>query len=336
VKNGERGQVHGAIRYSLAALKNIGAGAVEEIVKDRQKNGLYKSLGDFASRLDPKVLNKRGLETLAMAGAFDRLEANRALVHGNVDQIMALAQRQKANAEAGTSDLFGGGDSGPPKLDLRASKGWTPMERLQEEFDAVGFFLSGHPLDEYQSALAKMGVMRFTAFEHATERGATSARLGAIVISARERKSAKGNKFAFAMFSDPSGQFEAIIFSDTLATAGDLLEAGKAVLVGVEAERDGDTLKMRVSTLESLDKAVANMQRGLKITLDARALQSKPAQLTEIKKALKPGKGEVRLLLPLMERGREMEIVVPGRYDVSPIEAGLISAMPGVLEVAEV
>lgn len=334
--NGEREQAHGAIRYSLAALKNIGAGAVEEIVRDRAAKGAYKSLGDFAARLDPKVLNKRGLETLAMAGAFDRLEANRALVHGNVDQMMALAQRQKSNAEAGTSDLFGSPDSGPPKLDLRPCMGWTPMERLQHEFDAVGFFLSGHPLDEYQKALTKAQVMRFTQFEQAAERGMTSARLAGIVISARERKSAKGNKFAFAMFSDPSGQYEAVIFSDTLAQSGHLLEAGKPVLVNVEAERDGDTLKMRVQSLASLDEFVANMQRGIRVTLDASALQRKPEQMAEVKKALKPGKGEVRFVLPISERGRVMEFVIPGRYDVSPNEAGLISALPGVVEVAEV
>ena len=178
--------------------------------------------------------------------------------------------------------------------------------------------------------------MRFTQFEHASERGATSARLAGIVISARERKSAKGNKFAFAMFSDTTGQFEAVIFSDTLNACRDLLEPGTPVLIGVEAERDGDTVKMRVQSLEALDKAAANIQRGIKIVLDPRALQSRRASLDELKGSLKPGRGEVRLSLPLWERGREMELVLPGRYDVSPNEGGALSALPGVVEVVEV
>ena len=136
------------------------------------------------------------------------------------------------------------------------------MERLEKEFDAVGFFLSGHPLDEYESVLAKLGVQSWSDFEAATERGVTAGRLAGIVVSARERKSQRGNKFAFAMFSDPSGQFEAVIFSDTLAQARDLLEPGTPVLLTVEAERDGESVKLRVQHLEALDKAAGAVQRG--------------------------------------------------------------------------
>ena len=137
------------------------------------------------------------------------------------------------------------------------------MERLSHEFDAVGFYLSGHPLDQYEQALQKLGVKRYVEFEAMTERGATSGALAGIVIAARERRSQKGNKFAFAMFSDTTGQFEAVIFSDTLAAAGALLEPGTPVKLMVSAEREGDTVKMRVEGIEALDKAVASVQRGL-------------------------------------------------------------------------
>ncbi len=136
----------GAIRYSLAALKNIGASAVATIVAEREGQGVYTTLADFASRLNPKALNKRGIETLAAAGAFDALEANRALVHANVEGILALAQRREANSASGTDDLFGLGATAP-QLDLRPVQAWTPMDQLAHEFDAIGFYLSGHPLD---------------------------------------------------------------------------------------------------------------------------------------------------------------------------------------------
>ena len=331
----------GAIRYSLAALKNIGASAVASIVENRTMNGRYKSLADFAGRMNPKALNKRGIETLAMAGAFDALEPNRALVTANVEVILALANRLSADAAAGTSDLFGG--SAAPVLDLKPQAAWTPMDRLAKEFDAVGFFLSGHPLDQYGKVLGKLGVTRFSDFELAVQRGASAGQLAGIVISARERRSAKGNKFAFAMFSDPSGQFEAVIFSDTLAAAGDLLEAGTPVLLSVEAERDGDTMKMRVQGIRGLNDAAAALESGLKVTVDERMIASQRFKIADLKPHLRPGAqspnrkgGEIRLVVALGRQGREVEIILPGRYDVSPSQAGQLSTVAGVLDVAEV
>jgi len=332
--NGKRGP--GSIRYALAALKNVGAAAVQSCVASRRADGPFKSLGDFASRLNAKAMNKRGIETLAQSGAFDTLEENRARVHANADQITALAQRIDADAAVGTSDLFGGGEAGPA-LDLRVAKNWTPLERLENEFSAIGFYLSGHPLDQYEKVLSKLGVRRFTEFE-AT--GATSGRLAGIVVAARMRRSAKGNKFAFAMFSDPSGQFEAIVFSDTLAAAGELLNAGTPVLISVEAERDGDTVKMRANAIEGLDAAAANVERGLKLIFDPRRCSRPDEIFADLKAALQaPAKGRrggtVSVVLPVPDQRRELEFIVPGKYDVSPNAAGVLSTLHGLREVVE-
>ncbi len=209
------------------------------------------------------------------------------------------------------------------------------MDQLAHEFDAIGFYLSGHPLDSYERVLQKLGVKRFSEFEALTERGSCEGRLAGIVISARERKSQRGNKFAFAMFSDTTGQFEAVIFSDTLNACRDLLEPGTPVLLAVAAERDGDTVKMRVEGLEALDKAAEGVQRGLKVVLDHRHASAK--HVAALKSHLKHGgKGEIRLVLPLEDRGREIELVIPGRYDVSPTRAGILSTTPGVVEVLEI
>jgi DNA polymerase-3 subunit alpha len=203
------------IRYSLAALKNIGALAVQSLVTERGANGPFKDLSDFSGRCNTKAVNKRALETLAASGAFDTLEPNRALVHGNVEPMLAFAARLAGNAAQGTDDLFGG--QARQHMDIRPVKAWTPMERLQHEFEAVGFFLSGHPLDAYAAVLAKLNTISFAELEARAERGVVAGRLAGVVVSARERRSQKGNKFAFAMFSEPTGQFEAVIFSETLA-----------------------------------------------------------------------------------------------------------------------
>ena len=137
------------------------------------------------------------------------------------------------------------------------------------------------------------------------------------------------------MFSDATGQFEAVIFSDTLAQARDLLEPGTPVLLTVEAEREGDTVKMRVQGLEALDKAAAAVQRGLKLVLCANAVRARRSDIAGIKDLLKPGKGEIRLVLKLDEKGREVELAMPGRYEVGPMLKGTLSTVPGVLEVLE-
>ena len=166
-----------------------------------------------------------------------------------------------------------------------------------------------------------------------------------MVVNARERRSQKGNKFAFAIFSEPTGQFEAVIFSETLAQSRHLLEPGTAVLINVEGERDGEALKLRAQSIESLDKAAEGVQRGVKVVLDGRSLKGGGngdtngggGPLSDLKALLKPnGKGTICLSIALEERGREAEIALPGFFDISPAQKGAISTVPGVLEVLDV
>ena len=326
-----------SIRYSLAALKNIGAQAVESIVAERRAGGAFANLSDFARRANVKALNKRALETLSAAGAFDGLEANRALVHGNVEQLLAFANRLAANEAQGTGDLFGGSDAGAATIDMRPLPSWTPMERLQQEFEAIGFFLSGHPLDAYASALPKLGVSTYAEFEARCERGAAAGRIAGIVVSVRERRSQRGNKFAFAMFSEPTGQFEVVLFSETLAAARQLLEPGTAVLLTVEGERDGEALKLRAQAVQSLDAAASSIQRGWKVVLDANALLKNGGRdLAVLGERLKEG-GKGEIALACFVRGREVSITFPQRrFDVSPAHKGAIATLPGVLEVLDI
>jgi DNA polymerase-3 subunit alpha len=216
------------------------------------------------------------------------------------------------------------------------------MERLGHEFSSVGFFLSGHPLDEYESVLPKLGAVTYDEFEARAERGATAGRLAAIVVSARERKSQKGSKFAFALFSDQTGQYEAVIFSDTLAQSRDLLAPGTAVLISVEGERDGESLKLRVLSMEALDKAANAVQRGLKVVLDRHLIAARKDSLGELKamlvrtSQLDASGGEIHFVIELEDRDRELEFSLPGKFDVSPARRGALSTVPGVLEVVEI
>ena len=260
-------------------------------------------------------------------------------MHGNVEQVMAEAGKKADEEHTGQGSLLGGMETNaaPVVLKLKPVEAWTPMEKLQKEFEAVGFFLSGHPLDQYERALAKLGVHRYIDFEAAAARGgATAGRLAGIVISARERRSQKGNKFAFAMFSDTSGQFEAVIFSETLANSRQLLESGKAVLLSVEGERDGEALKMRVQDVSSLDDAMEQLPRTVKAVIDGNVMVKNPAIIEQLKGLLRPGKAELKFELQLEGYQEPVPISPRGKYDLSARTIGRMTTVPGVISVLEI
>ncbi len=319
------------IRYSLSALKNVGRGAIEHLESIREAGGPFVSIGDFARRIDGHVLNKRALESLAKAGAFDCITPHRRQIYDCVETILSLAHRNSAQAEVGQNDLFGAGSSGDAEdFPLPKSEPWLPMERLNAEFEAVGFYLSGHPLDDYVKPLERLGVELWTTFqEKVLTRGATAAKLAGTVTYKQERRSKNGNRFAFAGFSDPSGQFETIVFSDTLAVTRDLLEPGTALIVRVEADVDSDEVRLRLQSAEILDKAAANSQTGITIFVN----DDKPVD--SIAQRLKNGgRAPVRIIVQLRE-GREVDIALGSKFTVTPQVKGAIKAIPGVVDVQD-
>jgi DNA polymerase III subunit alpha len=321
----------GVIKYSLAALKNVGRAAVEHVVATRDAAGPFGSLGEFARRIDAKAVNKRALESLARAGAFDQLNANRAQVAAGVEAILAMASRTSADSEQGQSSLFGSGGGTPAEdVPLPAVEAWPLMERLAAEFETVGFYLSGHPLDEYMPALKRMGVETWASFhDKAVNKGASAAKLAGTVIHRQERRSKSGNRFAFVGLSDPTGQYEAICFSDTLAQARDLLEPGTSVLGRFEADVDGEDVRLRLQSVEILDAAAAQVAGGLVIVLgDA----SPVATIAE--KLGNGGRAPVRMVLHA-EGGRQIEIALGNRFTVTPQLKSTFKALPGVLDVLD-
>ncbi|HET9687981.1 MAG TPA: DNA polymerase III subunit alpha, partial [Pseudolabrys sp.] len=320
------------IVYALAALKGVGRQAVEAIIAARE-NGAFVDLSDFATRINPRAVNKRVLESLAAAGAFEAFEKNRARVFAAVDTLLARAQRAHDTAAIGQSELFGGGAVREPIM-LPQIEAWLPAERLRREYEAVGFFLSGHPLDDYVAVLKKMRVQPWAEFARAVKAGATAGRVAATVVSRIERRTRTGSKMGIIGLSDPSGHFEAVIFSEGLAEHRDRLEPGNAVLLFLSAEVQGDEVRARIQSVDALDSAAASLQKGLRVflrdgaPLDAVAKRLEPAP----RSAHANGDGEVSVVL-LLKRGTEVEVKLPGRFKVSPQIAGAIKAVPGVVQV---
>jgi DNA polymerase-3 subunit alpha len=335
----------GTIYYALAALKGVGPQAIEQIVEERKK-GLFTSLADFASRVSPRAINKRIIESLAAAGAFDTLEPNRARVFAGADAILAACQRSHEAATSGQNDMFGNAADAPTIM-LPNIEPWLPAERLRREYDAIGFFLSGHPLDDYANVLKRLRVQSWAEFSRAVKTGATAGKVAATVVSRMERRTKTGNKMGIMGLSDPTGHFEAVLFSEGLAQYRDVLEPGAAVLLQLGAELQGEDVRARVLHAEPLDDAAAKTQKGLRIFLrDTRPLDSiarrlqmpepsaagAPIRAPQAKAATGNGDGDVSLVL-MLDLETEVEMKLPGRFKVSPQIAGALKAVAGVVDV---
>jgi DNA polymerase-3 subunit alpha len=341
----------GTIYYALAGLKGVGAQAVELIVQAR-RDGLFTSLADFAARVNPRAINKRVIESLAAAGAFDALDSNRARVFAGAEAILAACQRSHEAATIGQNDMFGGAADAPTIM-LPQVEPWLPAERLRREYDAIGFFLSGHPLDDYATALKRLRVQSWAEFSRAVKTGATAGKVAATVVSRMERRTKTGNKMGIIGLSDPTGHFEAVLFSEGLAQYRDILEPGTAVLLQLGAELQGEEVRARVLHAEPLDAAAAKTQKGLRIFLrDTKPLESIVRRLQGPEgvpqggmargPAAKPppatsgnGDGDVSLVL-MLDLETEVEMKLPGRFKVSPQIAGAIKAVSGVVDVQTV
>jgi DNA polymerase III subunit alpha len=320
----------GAIRYSLAALKNVGHQAVEHICAERQTRGAFRDVSDFARAINPRLVNKRALETLAAAGALDELGLDRATAYANVDRIMAAGNRSLEEASEGQNDLFAGASRTPPPIELRSAKPWVPTDRLSREFEAIGFFLTGHPLDDYQDVLQAIGADTWADFSAKARARRVVGTLAGTVLAARERNGKSGNPYAFVAVSDPTGQFEAVIFSEALVASRELLQPGTAVLLEAEAEADGETMKVRVQRIASLEASAEARHAGMKIYLEGtRALDSLAEQV-----GTKGGEGQLRLVLRLDDISREVEFVLPQGIDATPKQRSALKLVEGVAAVS--
>jgi DNA polymerase-3 subunit alpha len=316
------------IFYSLAALKGVGDAAVEHIV-ERRGDRPFASLADFCERVDPRIVGKRVLESLIMAGALDCFGHDRAAMMAGVDRMMGLSALAQQNAESGQHDIFGASLGAQSQaLALPAADPWLPAARLHREFQVVGFYLSAHPLDEYRKTLEKLRVQNWAEFSAAVKRGATAGRLAGTVTSKQERKTRTGNKMGVVNFSDMTGQYEAVLFSETLAQYRDLLEPGKSVVITVSAEDRPEGINMRIQTVQSLDEVAGQVQKSLRIFLrDASPLNTLAAQLGV------KGEGQVSFVIIKDGAQGEVEIALPDRYRIGPREASALRAVPGVVEV---
>lgn len=329
-RSGERfGVDDGAVCYALSAIKGVGVEAARHIATLRQEGGPFRSLNDFASRIDPRLLNRKTLETLAASGAMEELHANRAALVAGSDAIMAIAQENQRSKVDGQVGLFGMGDDATG-LQLPKTQNWAAMERLQREFSAIGFFLSGHPLDEYAAALGRLRISTHAEFMRTARVGeSVSGRLAATVIDKQERKTKKGTRMGILSLSDQSGQYEAVIFAERLNDYGDLLKPGTAVVIGVVANMEEEGARLIVQTVEPLAEIAQRVSKGVRIFIrDEAPVDGLKGRL------IRKGEGEVTIVV--MAPKEEVSLQLPGRFDVSPAVVAALKSIQGVVAVESV
>jgi DNA polymerase-3 subunit alpha len=322
-----------AIRYALAAVKRVGATAIDSVVIERERGGPFASLAELAARLDARQLNKAQVENLAAAGAFDLLNANRRQCFEAAETIVHSAAAAAAERESGQSSLFGENSGlGSAALKLPEVADWPAMERLSHEFEAIGFYLSAHPLDTYGASLRRLEAVRHGDLgTWLRERATNRARLAGIVIDMRLKTSAKGNRFAVVQLSDTSGTYEVMVFSDTLAAVRDQLEPGRLVLLTVEVRREDEGLRLMAQKVEGLEAAAARAAGGLRVQV---AGPEAVERLRQVLAAEPAGRGRVKLVLDL--DSAEADVALPGAWALSAATRAAIAGLPGVTDVQEV
>jgi DNA polymerase III subunit alpha len=296
----------GGVRYALGALKGVGEKAMDAVVAERENRGPFKSLDAFAERIEPRLLNRRQIESLAGGGAFDALEPNRAAVFEAAETILAHSASAAAQRESGQHGLFGSGDSSIPPLRLPQVE-WSLAKRMAAERDSFGFYFSAHPVDSHRHLLAAQKVKSFdelSSLVSSGEEGRSTATMAALIEDTRWRTSARGRRYLVATLSDPSGQFQATAFDDEpIAALQKAAESGECGLLTVEVDRrPGDEMpRLAVKRFQPLDALARRTRLQMIIRI------ADPAIIPLIAEELaqrRGGSGTVRLLVPISGGGQ--------------------------------
>jgi DNA polymerase-3 subunit alpha len=335
------------VRYALGALKGVGERAMEQLCEERAKAGPFASLDDFADRIDPRLLNRRQLESLAGAGAFDSLAPERAGVFAAAETILAEAARAHEGRETGQGGLFGGPNDADAhaKIRLPATAQWSLAEKMAAEKEAFGFYFSAHPTDRYRHlaaanrtrTFAELASLPVSAEPERTADGrrvpSPAVMMAALIEDARWRTSARGRRYLMATCSDASGQFIATCFDDdTSADIESAAKAGACVLVTAELDRrpGEETPRVTIRRIQSFE-TMTNATR-LRIDVTADDPHALPA-LAALVQGERGGRGEL-MLTAILPDGREAQLQLGRDYLLDAELAARIERLPGVRSVA--
>ena len=323
---------NGAIIYALGAIKGVGMEAMRHVCAIRKERP-FESLHDFAERVDPRLVNRKCLESLAKAGAFDSLESNRARALAAVEVMVATAASAADDRAANQNSLFGD-DKSQTRAPLPRASVWSSTQLLDHEFKAVGFYLSGHPLDGLLLAGARDRITLAMDVQ-AVARDKSALEMMGIVRARNDRPAQSGGKFSWLTLSDPTGEFECMVPPETLMECTDILQPGASVIARIRPRIREDEIRLTVDGAIPLEKAALGAPKGLIVSLDPGAscdlLVDVSKHLTNLNTH---ERGELRFEVPVPGQGVAV-ISLPGKYAVGTAAAQALKSAPGVRTVRE-
>jgi DNA polymerase III subunit alpha len=326
------GQSPLAIRYALGAIKNLGRPVCEAVVRERERAGRFADLFAFTSRVDPRSLNRRAMEQLVQAGAVTSLFGDRARAFAAIDLALRHGQLLQEEAASAQVNLFGDATDSQPSPQLPDAQPWSLLEVLERERQAIGFYLSAHPLDDYADLLKRLRVTRISALNEQATRYGGALKIAGVILGRQERRNARGNRFAFLQLSDVTGMVEVTMFSEVLAQSRDVLDSGHPVLMTVDTRIDGETLKITVQSVSDLQEVAKNQVEALRVFV------ADPTPLSSIQQLVASesgGRGQISIVLNV-DPSCEVEVDLPGRYAVTPRFASMLKSVRGVVEVQQI
>jgi len=321
----------GAVRYALGALKGVGEKAMEALVAERTSGRPFASLEDLAARIDPRLLNRRQLESLSGAGALDSLNGDRAAVFAGAETILAHAASAYDQKTSGQAGLFGVNSESMAPMRLPRDATWTLAQRMAAEREAFGFYFSAHPVDAQRHLLAAHKVRTFAELAdlHIAEGERSGATMAALAESVRWRVSARGRRYMIASLSDRSGQFEATVFDDEPSAALEAAaKAGGCGLLIVELDRrpGDDVPRVTIKRFQPLEALAQKTRLQLTVRIDSAGMVGQVAR--ELAEA-RGGNGVVRLIVPIAAGG-EAAVIAGRDYALDGELASRIEHITGV------
>ena len=287
--------------YALGGIKAVGFEAISNIVDERIKNGKFKSISDFLHRVNPKDINKLQLEGLVKAGAFDSLNSNRHSLYNSIPNFITKTKNIFESKSANQIDLFG--DSNETEIDVITKKeDWKFEERLSKEFEAVGFFISDHPLNQFKEVFKDYNIIDYQTFNNENE--LKNSNIASTLLKIQERKTVKGTPYAVMKLTDLSSVFELFIFSDTLEMNRDILKEGNSFLLMLTKSISDETNRFRRINVQKISSLKDLLNKPInEVTFKLKSLK----ELDEISKYLNAENGETLVNFKILDDENELK-----------------------------
>ena len=323
-----------AVRYALAGIRNVGERAMEQVVAEREAHGPFENLQDVFQRLPSGSMNRKQLEGLAGAGAFDAFEPNRAKILANADMLLAVAEAANRERSSGQAGLFGGEDDAEPDLRLVNANQWSRSDQMATEREVFGFYFAAHPVQEFREVASSNGARSYAALmDSGVEGGRQPAVMAAMVESVNKGRTKRGAEFIRADFSDNSGQFSAACFEETLVDSFvEWAQEGTCVLLNVELDSPNPDDPPRITVRGA--RPLTEVKSTAKMQLTAEVHQAEAiASLKEVLEIGRAGHGEVVLHLRIGEDD-EPQVLLGSDFKLGGDMVDRLSRIPGLANVA--